>query len=283
MSDATVSYWHLRLQLFPRLITKTSKQKHLTGLPKISISQLHNWLPDQEGWWHPLRWRLSPRGRVPSRNRKDGEGKEDTQEGGAVSFLLALMASNFSRLLPPVMFSSGHKFLYHPQEQKLNETQRCFKSQERPNTAQTPHWAPATQGEDLAPGWGAGTSAGLQAPSLPCCNPPWVWVRCFISHRAAQQREGWPTLVHFAPHRSSAAGRQTHEGCSALWVCAADGCSGVELHKPPRGTRKESITRLWPWEKRMDTPGASFCFKHDSFFFSNLWLDFFLKYPFTLV
>lgn len=107
MSDATV-----RLQLFPRLISKMSKQKHLAGPPKISISQLHKWLPDQEGWWHHLKWRLSPRGRVSSRKRKDGKRKEETQEGGALSFLLALMVPNFSRPLPPVVFSSGHKLLY---------------------------------------------------------------------------------------------------------------------------------------------------------------------------
>lgn len=134
MLDATVSYWHLRLQLFPCLISKMSKQKHLTGLPKISISQLHNWLPNQEGWCHPLKWRWHPRGRVPSRKRKDGEEKEETQEGWAVSLLLALIP-NFSRPLPPIVFSSGHKLLHHPQEQKLNETQRCIKSEEWPNAA----------------------------------------------------------------------------------------------------------------------------------------------------
>ena len=88
MLDVTISYCHLRLQLFPCLISKMSKQKHLSGLQKVSINQLHNWLPNQAGWWDPPKWRLSPGGRALSGKRKDGGGKEETREGGAVSFLL---------------------------------------------------------------------------------------------------------------------------------------------------------------------------------------------------
>lgn len=273
MSDATVSYWHLRLQLFPHLISKMSKQKHLTGLPKISISaaQLASW---PGGVVATLKWRLSPWGRVPSRKRKDGEGKEETQEGGAIFFLLALMVPNFSRPLPPIVFSSRHKLIYHPQEQKLNETQRCFKSQAWPNAAQAPHRASAAPGEDSTQGWGAGTSAGLQAPALPHRNPPWVWVRCFISHRTPQQKEGWPTLLHFAPHRNSAAGlaaaqdldryTRTDQHWRSVLLMGAQRWNSTN-HQWKH--EKKSSTKLWLWEKRTDTPGASFFFKHTSFLF----------------
>lgn len=90
MSDATVNYWHLRLQLFPHLISKMSKQKHLTALPEISISQLHNWLPDQEGWWHPLKWKLSPRGECQAgRGRMERGRKRHRKEEQSPSSLLS--------------------------------------------------------------------------------------------------------------------------------------------------------------------------------------------------
>lgn len=69
---------------------RASKNQHL------SAAQLASWPGGVVGWWHPLQWRLSLRGRVPSR-KKDGEGKEETQEWGAVS------------LTPPC--SHGTKFL----------------------------------------------------------------------------------------------------------------------------------------------------------------------------
>lgn len=59
-----------------------SKQKH---------HQLHNWLPNQEEWYEPPEWRLSPGGRALSRRRKDEEMKGERKrhrEGGTTPFLL---------------------------------------------------------------------------------------------------------------------------------------------------------------------------------------------------
>lgn len=92
MSDATVSYCQLRLQLFPHLISKTSKQKHLTRLPKISISQLHNWLPNQEGRWQPLRGRC-----VPAAESQAGRGRMEKKGD----------TGRRSSLLPPPCFPSS--------------------------------------------------------------------------------------------------------------------------------------------------------------------------------
>lgn len=146
MLDITVSYCHLGLQLFPRLLSKTSKQKHLARLQEVSIHRLHIWLPAQEGWWDPLKWRLSPGGRGLSRKREDGgmEGGRKRQGKEEQSSLLpppcfpSSPLSWYSRLLPPTMLSHGYKVLYRPQEQALRETQNCFKNQGWPKAAQAP-------------------------------------------------------------------------------------------------------------------------------------------------
>lgn len=60
---------------------------------------------------------------------------------------------------------------------------------------------------------------------------------------------------------------QTHEDCPALRVCAADGCSGVELHKPPMETWKESSTKLWDRGKKEQTCLVQPSFSSTLFFF----------------
>lgn len=71
---------------------------------------------------------------------RDGRGKRHRKEEQPPSssmfpFLPPLTVPNYSRLLLPTMFSSGHKALHHPQEQVLREIQSCFKSQGWPKTA----------------------------------------------------------------------------------------------------------------------------------------------------
>jgi len=148
MFDATASYRHLRLRLFPQLISRMSKQKHLAGLQKVSIHQLHNWPPNQEGCWDPPKRRLSPRGRVLSGKRKDGEleggTKRHKKEKQSLSssmfpFLHALRVPNYSRLLLPATFSSAPIVLHHSQEQMLREIRSCVKNQALPKAAQAPH------------------------------------------------------------------------------------------------------------------------------------------------
>lgn len=140
-----------------------SKPKHLAGLQKVSIHWLHNWLPNQEEWWEPPKWRLSPGGRALSGKRKDGgmegdrrrHGKEEQSPSSSrFPSLPALMVSNYLRLPPPAMSSSGHKVFYHLQEQALREAQSCWRK-----AVQVPHWAPVDPGADPAQDWGAGTSS----------------------------------------------------------------------------------------------------------------------------
>lgn len=80
MLDITVSYRRLRLQLFPRLLSKRSKEEHIAGLQKVAIRQLHNWLPTQERWQEPPAQWLRPGGRAEREGEgwRDGGGKEHT-------------------------------------------------------------------------------------------------------------------------------------------------------------------------------------------------------------
>lgn len=104
MLDITVSYGRLRLQLFPRLLSKRSKQEHVAGLQKVIIHQMHNWLPKQERWQDSPALRLRPRGRELSGNAKDGgmEGGRNTHrkmEQSPYAYMFLFLPTLMAKLL----------------------------------------------------------------------------------------------------------------------------------------------------------------------------------------